>query len=162
MSVIIKKLETDEEIRGKAFVFLRAWHEAYTGIVSRAYLDSLTLESCEEKAFRRTDGVLIAKDGERVIGFVSFGDCGEEKPEFGEVFCLYVLSEYYGTGAGQKLMEAALNELKNYPKICLWVLKENGRAVRFYQKCGFVPDGEEAVSANHGAAEIRMVLELRR
>ena len=69
-----------------------------------------------------------------------------------------MLSEYYGKGVAQQLMKAALERLKNYPKIVLWVLKENGRAIRFYRKCGFVPDGKELLSPNIGAAEIRMVL----
>ena len=55
-------------------------------------------------------------------------------------------------------MEAGLKQLNNYPQVCLWVLKENRRAIRFYQKCGFIPAGEELISQNIGATEIRMVL----
>ena len=71
---------------------------------------------------------------------------------------LYVLADYYGKGVAQQLMKAGLQQLANYPQICLWVLKENKRAIRFYEKCGFVPTGEELVSPNIGAAEIRMIL----
>ena len=72
---------------------------------------------------------------------------------------MYVLSEFCGTGVGQCLMEAALSELRSYPAVCLWVLKENGRAIRFYEKCGFRADGEELFSPRVKAWEIRMVLE---
>jgi predicted GNAT family N-acyltransferase len=65
---------------------------------------------------------------------------------------------YYGKGVAQKLMKAGLQQLTNYPQVCLWVLKENKRAIRFYEKCGFVPNGEELISSNIGATEIRMVL----
>jgi len=51
MSIVIQPMETDDEIRGKAYVHWRAWHEAYAGIVSREYLDGLTLEKCEKMAF---------------------------------------------------------------------------------------------------------------
>ena len=44
MSLILKRMETDEEIKGKAFVHWKAWHEAYPGLVSREYLDAFTLE----------------------------------------------------------------------------------------------------------------------
>ncbi|MBQ2062760.1 MAG: GNAT family N-acetyltransferase [Oscillospiraceae bacterium] len=159
MDIEIKKMETDEEIRGKAYVHWKAWHEAYPGLVSGEYLNRLTLETCEEKAFRWPDNLMVAKDGERVVGFVGYGDRGEEAPGVGEVFALYVLSEYYGTGVGQRLMEAALKRLRDYPEVCLWVLKENGRARRFYEKCGFRPTGEELVSPRIDAAEIRMVLQ---
>ena len=109
-------------------------------------------------AFARTDGILIARDGDRVVGFVGYGDRGEEAPGVGEIFALYILSEYYGTGLGRRLMEAGLERLRDYPRVCLWVLKENARAIRFYEKCGFLPDGAEMVSPNIGAAEIRMTL----
>jgi ribosomal protein S18 acetylase RimI-like enzyme len=162
MNIRIKKMETDEEIRGKAYVHWKGWHEAYPGLVSQEYLDKLTLEKCEKMAYSWTDGILIAKDGERVVGFVGYGDRGEEAPDVGEIFALYVLSEYYGTGVGQKLMEAGLEQLKGYPAVCLWVLKDNGRAIRFYEKCGFRATGEEMISPNIAAAEIRMALKEKR
>ena len=158
MNITIKKPETEDELRGKAYVQWRGWHEAYPGLVSREYLDKLTLERCEKMAFARTDGILIARDGDRVVGFVGYGDRGEEAPGVGEIFALYILSEYYGTGLGRRLMEAGLERLRDYPRVCLWVLKENARAIRFYEKCGFLPDGAEMVSPNIGAAEIRMTL----
>ena len=158
MSIVIKKMETEEEIRGKAFVAWRSWHEAYPGIVRQDYLDALTLEKCEKAAFRLTEGFIIAKDEARVIGFIGYGDREKGSPDTGEIFCLYVLSEFYGKGVGPLLMKAALEQLKERAKIFLWVLKENGRAIRFYQKCGFPPDGEDVYSSRHGAAEIRMIL----
>ena len=155
--VEIKKMETDDEIRGKAYVHWKAWHEAYPGLVSNDYLEKLTLEKCEKMAYSWTDNLIVAKDNGRVIGFVGFGDRGDEAPDIGEIFAMYVLSEYYGTGVAQKLMEAGLRQLEKYPQVCLWVLKENSRAIRFYEKCGFTPDGEEMISPNLGVSEIRMV-----
>ena len=49
MNIIIKRMETDEEIKGKAFVHWKAWHEAYPDLVSQEYLDNLTYEKCERK-----------------------------------------------------------------------------------------------------------------
>ena len=158
MGIEIKKMETEEEIRGKAFVHWRCWHEVYAGIIDQDYLDGMTLEVCEERAFRWLDNLFVAKDNGRVVGFVGYGDRGEEAPGVGEVFALYVLPEYFGKSVGRSLMEAALEQLKEYPEVRLWVLKENKRAIRFYQKCGFCPDGEEIYSPRHGAVEIRMVL----
>ena len=73
-------METEDEIRGKAFVHWRSCHEAYPGLVSWDYLDNFTLERAEKMAFSWTDGILVAKDGGRVIGFVGYGDRGEEAP----------------------------------------------------------------------------------
>ena len=159
MNITIKKPETEEELRGKAYVQWRGWHEAYPGLVSREYLDKLTLERCEKMAFARTDGILIARDGDRVVGFVGYGDRGPEAPDVGEVFALYVLPAYHGTGVGQQLLDAALNRLSDYPRICLWVLRGNARAIRFYEKNGFHATGEELFNPRVDALEIRMIKE---
>ena len=36
INIIIKRMETDEEIKGKAFVHFQSWQEAYSGIVKQA------------------------------------------------------------------------------------------------------------------------------
>ena len=158
LEIKLKKMETDDEIRGKAFVHWKAWHEAYPGLVDQGYLDALTLEKCVKMAFSWTDNIIIAKDNDRVIGFVGYGDRGKEAPDTGEIFAMYVLSEYYGKGVAQQLMKAGLEQLVKYSRICLWVLKDNKRAIRFYEKCGFAADGEELFSQVIKASEIRMVL----
>lgn len=162
MNIELKKMESDDEIRGKAYVHWKSWHEAYPGLVDQGYLDALTLEKCEKMAYSWPDNLIVAKDNGRVIGFVGYGDRGDEAPNTGEIFALYVLAEYYGKGVAQQLMKAGLQQITNYPQVCLWVLKENKRAIRFYEKCGFVPTGEELISSNIGAAEIRMVLKCER
>ena len=157
MHIIIKPMETEAEIKGKAYVHWQAWHEAYPSLVSPDFLAKLTLTRCEEMAHHWTDGILVAKDGERVVGFVGYGDRGDDAEGVGEIFALYVLSEYYGQGVGRALMEAALAHLRGYVYVCLWVLKKNARAVRFYEKCGFRPSGEEMYSERVEAYEIRMI-----
>ena len=159
MPITIKPMETDEEIQGKAFVHGKCWQETYPGLVSQEYLSKLTLEKCEEKAFLWRDNILVAKEGERVIGFVGFGDHGPEEPDMGEVFALYVLPEYHGTGVGRQLMDAALEKLASYPHICLWLVKGNARALRFYEKCGFHLTGEEKFTKSVSAYGIRMLKE---
>lgn len=159
MSILIKPMETDAEIKGKAYVHWKCWQEVYPGLVSQEYLSKLTLEKCEEKAFLWRDNILVAKEGERVIGFVGFGNHGPEEPDTGEVFALYVLPEYHGTGVGRQLMDAALEKLASYPHICLWLVKGNARALRFYEKCGFHLTGEEKFTASVSAYGIRMLKE---
>ena len=60
MDITIKKMETDDEIRGKAYVHWKSWHEAYRGIVSDAYLDGMTLEKCTDIAFKWPDNLIVA------------------------------------------------------------------------------------------------------
>ena len=144
MDIMIKQVESADEIRGKAFVHWKSWQEAYPGIVDQRYLDALTLEKCEEIAFRWTENILVAKDGDRVVGFVGYGRSGgNEEERAGEIFAIYVLAEYYGTGVGYRLLQAGLEQIRAYPKIIVRVLKENRRAIRFYERCGFSADGSE-------------------
>ncbi|MCR4632781.1 MAG: GNAT family N-acetyltransferase [Erysipelotrichaceae bacterium] len=157
--MIIKKMETVEEIKGKAYVHWKSWHEAYAGIIDREYLDKLSLERCEKMAFSQADQIIIAKENGSVIGFIGYGSSKEETPEAGVIFALYVLAEYYGRGVGRKLMDAGLKQIERFPRVRLWVLKENERAIRFYEKCGFVRDGMEKTDPHVAAAEIRMTLD---
>ena len=93
MSILIKRMETEDEIRGKAYVHWKSWQESYAGIVDAGYLARMTQDVCEERAFRWRENTWVAKDGERVVGFVC---CGADREEaaVGEVFSLYVLAEY--------------------------------------------------------------------
>ena len=43
----------------------------------------------------------------------------------------------------QKLVRAALTALNHFSEIFLWVLKDNKRAIAFYQKMVFTFDGQE-------------------
>lgn len=61
------------------------------------------------------------------------------------MYALYVRPERIGTGVGRALMDALLAraESDGRASLLLWVLRENGRARRFYEKAGFAPDGAE-------------------
>ncbi len=159
MGIMIKQMESAEEIRGKAYVHWKSWQEAYPGIVDQRYLDALTLEKCEEIAFRWTENILVAKDEDRVIGFVGYGGSVDDEGECsGEIYAIYVLAEYYGMGVGYRLMQAGLERIRKYPKIIVRVLKENSRAIRFYERCGFAADGnEETLELGSPVTVIRML-----
>ena len=84
--------------------------------------------------------VFVAEDSERVWGFVSVGESRDE-PGKGELFAIYVLPEAWGSGAGSGLMASALEELRGYSSAMLWVLEDNPRARRFYEREGWLLDG---------------------
>ena len=161
MSIVIKPMETDGEIRGKAYVVWKSWHETYPGLVSREYLDTVTLERCTKTAFRRLDKTFVAMDGDRVVGFVGYGAYrGDTLAETGEIYAIYVLEEYHDRKIGYALMNAALEKLRVYPRVAVWVLKGNERAIRFYERVGFRFDGtEEKIELGDMCPELRMILE---
>jgi len=58
------------------------------------------------------------------------------------LFAIYVLPEEWGSPAGRELMAVAREALRAaYPTSILWVLEDNPRARRFYEREGWEPDG---------------------
>lgn len=140
----IKPMETLAEMDGKGYVHYKSWQETYAGLVDAAYLRDVTEEKCVKRAREWPDNLLVAKDGERVIGFVGYGLYRDDTlPGCGEVYALYVLADYHDQRVGYELMNAAFEKLSAFQTIALWVLKGNERAIRFYQRYGFRPDGVE-------------------
>ena len=88
--------------------------------------------------------VLAEADG-RLVGFADFGSCRDEdlSPGVGELMALYVLPDAWGSGVGSALMREALCRFRGdgFAEVVLWVIEGNRRAVRFYRRFGFVPDG---------------------
>ena len=158
---IIKPMEREEEIIGKGYVHYKSWHETYTGLVDAGYMERHTLEKCIKIAHKWPDNILVAKDGEKVVGFVGYGPYRDETlPAHGEVFALYVLAAYHGKRIGYELMNAAFQALSDYQKIAVWVLKGNERAIRFYKRYGFHFDGAEAeILLGTSNTELRMIYE---
>ena len=159
MDIIIKPLETEEEIKGKAFVHYTAWQEAYDGIVDRSFLDRLSVEKCENVARKFSADNLVAKEGDKVVGFAAYGKARDEDLEnAGEVSAIYILADYYSKGIGYSLMKEALSRLDAYSLVAVWVLKDNERAISFYKKCGFEFDGkEQTIELGKPVVEVRMV-----
>ena len=142
-----KPMETDSEMEGKGYVHYTAWQETYAGLVDPGFLAGLSPEKQIAAARNKPGNTLIAKDGETVMGFAAYSPCRDKDlPGWGEVRAIYVLRAYQGQKVGYRLMEAALEQLADYPRIALWVLKGNEKAVRFYERCGFRFDGTERTS----------------
>jgi GNAT superfamily N-acetyltransferase len=57
----------------------------------------------------------------------------------------YVLPEYWGTDVARELHAAALAEQADCAELKLWVLEDNRRARRFYEREGWCRNGEERV-----------------
>jgi len=78
--------------------------------------------------------------------------------EVGELYALYVTPAWWSAGAGRALMGSVLAalEAERYRRVVLWVLADNSRARRFYDRAGFAPDGGTNILTGLGG-----VLEVR-
>jgi len=145
-----------------------AWRQAYRGLVPEALLDSLSTEERTEgfEEFLAAAGQTgrrgwLAHIAHAPVGFVLCGPARDlpDRSSSGEIFALYVLRAYWGTGAAQELIRQAMLHLEAFgcPQVVLWVLEANARARRFYEREGFSPDGFRKVDSLAGQAldEIR-------
>ncbi len=159
MNYTIKPMQADDEIDGKGYVHYKSWQETYAGLIDAEYLNNMTREKCKAIAHKWTENILVAKDGDQVIGFVGYGKYrDDELSDCGEIFAIYVLADYLGKKVGYELMNAAFEKLSAYRNIAVWVLKGNERAISFYEKYGFRFDGtEQEIMLGTPNTELRMI-----
>ena len=137
--------DVDAEALGR--VHATAWHETYDHLISAAAFEKLSprrmAELWNHYAERGEEYQQFAAlvDGE-IVGFVGSGPArDEDAPRDRELYFIYLLDAYHGTGIGQKLFDAAVGSDPSY----LWVASDNPRAHRFYQRNGYTLDGGEQV-----------------
>ena len=68
---------------------------------------------------------------------------------------LYVLPNEQGKGYGTELLKFAINKCNNIPS--LWILNNNEKAYKMYNKHGFIKTGKENILSDE-LSEIEMKL----
>jgi RimJ/RimL family protein N-acetyltransferase len=136
-----------------AAVHIQSWQVAYRGIVPDAYLDGLDVAARAARYDFDTTALgapetWIAVDGDDIFGFVTVSPSrDEELLGLGEVRAIYVAPDRWRSGAGSALLaqaEALLRDAE-FNDAYLWVLEDNSRARRFYERAGWAPDGARKV-----------------
>jgi GNAT superfamily N-acetyltransferase len=144
-------------------VHVGTWAGAYRGLLPDAYLDAMDVARWTGGWQRILTGerppgaatfVAVTDDG-GVVGFVDVVPSRDDgaAPDTGEVTSIYVLPSAWGTGAGRRLMTAAVDRLRaaGFRSATLWVLRDNERTRRFYERAGWSPDGAEKDDVVAGA-----------
>ena len=143
---------TVEDVVAMSRIHACSWKSAYRGIVPQEYLDELREDfwvPCFETGLKA--GLLRAQillEEGCAVGCASYGKARDSSlPEWGEVLSLYLLPESCGRGYGHKLLDGVLLDLKGsgYPSVYLWVLEQNSRARRFYERNGWQNHRDEWV-----------------
>lgn len=137
-----------------ATVHVRSWQHAYKGLVPDSVLDDLSIEqrrSMWERAIPSSD-VWVALADDEIVGFATVGP-SREPDAANELYAIYLLPSAWGTGLARPLAEAALGDKQD---VALWVFRDNPRARRFYERLGFVADGQEKTETM-GSAELAEV-----
>ena len=139
---------------------VRAWRAAYRHIFPPAELDAMPVD---ERRWRpRLESppagwtTLVAERDGTVVGFASVGPSRDELG-LGELYAIYVDPEQWSSGAGRALIEAAESALASeYQDATLWVLDDNPRACRFYERAGWAVDGATKAEERWGVRALEL------
>jgi ribosomal protein S18 acetylase RimI-like enzyme len=151
VTVTVRPAE-EGDLAAIADIRVRSWQAAYRGIVPQRYLDSMRPEV---EANRRRAWLVSADDPRRdaiatvagqPAGWVAYGpyrDDDAPTQRSGEVYAIYVHPHHWRRGVGRALIRYAVADLRaaGLAPVLLWVLEDNARARRFYERQGFRPDG---------------------
>jgi GNAT superfamily N-acetyltransferase len=135
-----------EDAAAIAEVHVRTWQAAYEHVFGADRLADIDVSRREGVARRFATAAeydtFVAAEGGRIVGFVASGP-PEQEDEDRELFAIYVLPEAWGTDAASGLMHAALDAMRGRgaAHAILWVLDDNPRARRFYEREGWHADG---------------------
>jgi GNAT superfamily N-acetyltransferase len=181
--VVLIRAATPDDAEGLAAVRRASWPAAYAGILPPEVIDDVVARSTPGReranfAGRPARRLLVAVAPVAVItGYASYGmERGSDglprspaaggppsgRPLAAELYTLYVAPEHWSTGTGRALMDRVLAEARaeGHPQIILWVLRDNRRARRFYERAGFRRKGAEHPSYFAGVPEVRYVRDL--
>ena len=157
MDLVIRPAEP-RDAAAIAGAHVAAWRVAYRGIVPDDYLDSATFSNARltgwharldagAEHYDPLDTVLVPECNGRAVGF---GHVGLETPEavvppaepqHGELYGFYLDPSVWGTGVAQALLDACTDQLRSrFSSASLFVLRDNPRARRFYERNGWAFD----------------------
>ena len=131
-----------------AEIHVRTWQDAYEHVFGAERLTGVTVAQrlpMWRQILRNTEQTaLVAEDDDgRLVGWCTVGPSRDDDAD-GELWGIYVLADAWGSGAGTALMAAGVEALRESGcgEVILWVLEDNPRARRFYEREGWVLDGE--------------------
>ena len=152
----------EQHFRDMSHLHALGWRAAYRDSIPADYMAREITDERWVPVFRQNYGEgryhgLLLYDGEQPLCCATYGParvdqsagdtiCDFSSPDlaaWGELVSLYAHPYHWGQGHGSVVIEEVLRRLNaaGYPGCFLYVLRENKRARRFYEKHGFAWDG---------------------
>jgi GNAT superfamily N-acetyltransferase len=130
----------------------RSWRQAYAHVFPAhelardGFVDPATWRRRLEQPPRGWSTFVAERAGD-VLGYAVVGPSRDRRTD-GEVYALYADPHAWSTGVGRALLRHAEEHLaRRYAHATLWVLEDNPRARRFYERCGWRADGARTVES---------------
>lgn len=134
-------------------IIVESWRSTYSHIIPKdeiiKFLDKQKRKEQFERFIKNNEIVLIGTCDEIPFGFVfANNDNDEGLVDCGSIYSIYLLEEYWGKGLASKIMSEVICILKEEgcKQVSLWVYESNIRAIKFYEKSGFISDGTKKSS----------------
>jgi GNAT superfamily N-acetyltransferase len=157
---------TPDDTEAIVSVTVAGWRAGYRDIVAPENLADLPVDRWRHEVGlglrRPLDDAFtyVAEIDGRFAGYCYVAAPSRESelgPAVAELVAIYVDPEQWRQGAGEALVGAAMERLAGLPytEVALWTFKENDRAIAFYERDGWRPDGAEKIHARTGAPAVR-------
>ncbi|MBO4209660.1 GNAT family N-acetyltransferase [Micromonospora echinofusca] len=148
--IITLRPATADDLMSVGALHQRSRVSAYRPFLPREALAEPTAEMLgrywvERWSHERDSHLLtVAEQDAQLAGFTYLGP-EETDPDTGLLCAIHLDPDRQGRGIGRALMIDALATLhrRGWRRANLWVLRDNGRARRFYERGGWVADGVE-------------------
>lgn len=154
-----------EDAEALGVLHVRIWQHAYRGLLHDELLDGLEVDARVRRwraAGEAVDSRGTDPDGKRILAaFVDGAPVGmaiaapgglEADAAETELLSLNVSPRWHGTGVADALTNAVLPT----GAVFLWVLSGNARAMAFYRKHGFAPDGTSRYDPAWDCTDLKM------
>lgn len=150
-----------------AHILNQSWKDTYGEYILAEHID---YEFNIEKLIDNFDNYIKCNDFElymieynnEVVGVLELGIPDEAYKEnmegIGELRTIHIKKDFHGLGIGTKAEEFACNRLKElgYKFCCLWVKKQNTKAIKFHEKNGYIKTNYTCENPSDGAPSFIM------
>lgn len=144
-----------EDAGALARVRALSWRSAYDGLLPPEVIAAATGPdgATRQREFLAADPArraLLAEDAGEAVGMAVHGPDREDGGD-AELYVLYVLPSAWSRGVGRSLLDRVIEDARaaGHARLSLWVLSENERARRFYERYGFAV-AEKKIGERHG------------
>ena len=123
-----------------ASIHVEAWRDAYAALLPPEYLSRLNpkIEATRWSRASRVESTLVADAESEVIGYAILGPARRRETPCGEIYALYVETDWREQGVGRALVDAAFDAFRQrgWGEAVIWCLEGNFAGRGFYERCG--------------------------
>lgn len=132
-----------------AYIQTQSWKAAFAEILPADVLARCADRALSERMYAGLieaavgNGYILEVDGRPHC--IAYWDTTRERDMAGyaELICIHSLPDKWHCGYGSEMMARVLDDMRaaGFGRVMLWVFEANHRAIEFYRKHGFAPNG---------------------